>query len=155
MNGAPDQTNADAYKAQIVSDSNSATAPANPVWTGYQFRHWSKASGGSEAETACTITNTPVTEDMTLYAIWKLIPKKHTIHFNLNNGSGTAPEDQQIEHGQKVTKPTDEEVKKMNPPAGHHFKHWSKENNHTVGTKYTDTITESLTLESHKVGHHL
>ncbi|MGP1594200.1 MAG: InlB B-repeat-containing protein [Treponema sp.] len=148
LNGAPAQTNADAYKDQVVTDNSLVTAPANPVWTGYEFRHWSKASNGSEAETAYTIASTPVTGDMTLYAIWKLIPKKHTVHFDLNTGTGTKPADKQVEHGQKVSAPSAEEENAMTPPVGHHFKHWSR--TQTAGSApYTfddEVVTAEFTL---------
>ena len=148
LNGAPAQTNTDAYKDQVVTDNSLVTAPANPVWTGYEFRHWSKASNGSEAETAYTIASTPVTGDMTLYAIWKLIPKKHTVHFDLNTGTGTAPTDQQIEHGQNAAAPTDEAVGKMTPPVGHKFKHWSltKDAGSAAYKFDTEKVTGALTL---------
>ncbi|MGP1575917.1 MAG: InlB B-repeat-containing protein [Treponema sp.] len=149
LNGAPAQANTDAYKDQIVTDNTILTTPSqSPVWDGYEFRHWSEASSGTAAETAYTIASTPVTKDMTLYAIWKLIPKKHTVQFDLNNGTGTKPADQQIEHGQKVTKPTDEEVKKMTAPEGQEFSHWSltKEAGSAKYNFEQETVTGAITL---------
>ena len=63
-----DSDGGSAVAAQEVADGSTATAPTDPTLEGHTFQHWSLTEGGTAYSFA-----TPVTEDITLIAIWQEI----------------------------------------------------------------------------------
>jgi uncharacterized repeat protein (TIGR02543 family) len=59
-------SNGSAVSPQIVKDGQAASKPGNPTREGYRFQHWSLTEGGEAYD-----FGTPVTDDMTLYAVWQ------------------------------------------------------------------------------------
>ncbi len=119
-----------------VTKGGFATKPDTvPSRDGYTFQMWS-ASGDGTAE--FNFTGTAITEDMTLYAVWKENPSV-TVTFNLCGGEGSI-ESQKVRKGASAVKPQD--------PArdGYAFERWSLTENGTQAydfgnTKMTDDIT--------------
>ncbi|MFV0412738.1 MAG: InlB B-repeat-containing protein [Oscillospiraceae bacterium] len=50
---------------QVVTSGSKANVPSAPTKIGFTFRYWSATEGGAEYS-----FNTPVTADLTLYAVW-------------------------------------------------------------------------------------
>ena len=115
-----------AVASQSVETNNTATKPSNPTRTGYNFIEW-------QLNGQAYNFSTPVTKDITLIAKWEI--KKYTVTFNTNGGGTIAS--QTVEHGKKVTKPTDP-VKE-----GYVFTGW-KSNNQTYD--FNKAVTSNLTL---------
>jgi uncharacterized repeat protein (TIGR02543 family) len=72
---APDPRNVNTLGGNIGS------LPAAPTWSGYAFKEWNRAANGSGAVFAA---NTPVSSDVTVYAIWVPI---YTVTYNKNDGT--------------------------------------------------------------------
>ncbi|MGL4909543.1 MAG: InlB B-repeat-containing protein [Bacteroidales bacterium] len=83
------------------------------------------------------------TEDVTLYAIWssKMI---RTITFNVNDGSGLAPDSISLEEGKSVWLP--KQGKMIEPKDKHIFDGWSEDPMATSGIEGNYTPKKSLTL---------
>lgn len=99
---------------EVVS-GNTITKPQNPTRSGYNFKYWSLTDGGSEYDFA-----TPVTGNITLYAIWEVAETpvtKYTVTFNSTGGSSVSSIE--VESGKTVSKPQDP------TQDGKVFKHWS------------------------------
>ena len=104
--------------------------------TGYTFSGWSKTSTGTVAYSdKASFNNMTSTngETINLYAVWS--PYKHTVAYNVNGGSSTAPSNQTKTYGGTInitsTKPTRK---------GYTFVNWNTESNGT-GTTYTSGQT--------------
>ena len=138
LNGSTEGT---APTTQTIENGKTVTQPTNPSWNGHSFKHWSKGTAG-----AAYNFSDPVTGSFTLYAVWEKNdpsspePAKHTVTFNLDGGSGTAPVAQTIGNGNKVSKPADPSR------SGYTFKHWSKDQNGTTAYNFNDPVTGSFTL---------
>ena len=99
---------------EVVS-GNTITKPQNPTRSGYNFKYWSLTDGGSEYDFA-----TPVTGNITLYAVWEVAETpvtKYTVTFNSTGGSAVSSVE--VESGKTVSKPQDP------TQDGKVFKHWS------------------------------
>ncbi len=99
---------------EVVS-GNTITKPQNPTRSGYNFKYWSLTDGGSEYDFA-----TPVTGNITLYAVWEAAETpvtKYTVTFNSTGGSAVSSVE--VESGKTVSKPQDP------TQDGKVFKHWS------------------------------
>ncbi|MBE6521794.1 MAG: hypothetical protein E7Z62_01485 [Thermoplasmata archaeon] len=86
-------------QAQTVQDGMTATAPANPTRDGYVFSVWFLGSRAYSFDT-------PVTQDITLTAVWSQVPETvyRTVTFNVDGGSTTVPMIN-VESGTQITLP--------------------------------------------------
>ncbi|WP_440122349.1 BspA family leucine-rich repeat surface protein [Tenacibaculum sp. Ill] len=85
--------------SQSVAYGNKVIKPTAPTKAGNIFVNWYK-----EAELKSVYDfNEIITENITLYAKWS---KSYTVTFDLNGGTGTEIDKQNIEEGEKVVKPT-------------------------------------------------
>ena len=98
--------------------------------TGYTFKYWSIEKGGEEYN-----FNTPVTENMTLYAVYEI--NKYTITY-INEGSEYHKEE--LTYGSKHEKIEDPFK------TGYTFIGWYNENEEKV--EYPITVTKNITLHS-------
>ncbi len=58
--------------SQSIEEGKTATKPADPTRTGYVFVRWSATENG---EKAFDFTNTKITADITIYAVWSKVYK--------------------------------------------------------------------------------
>lgn len=73
--------------AQEVADGELATIPTAPTRAGYVFQYWRD----SVEVTPPFEFTTPITSDITLYAVWEeYIPETYTITFNSNGGTAVS-----------------------------------------------------------------
>ncbi len=107
------------------------------IKTGYTFAGWNTQADGSGTDHAVGSTFIMGSSDVTLYAQWAT--NTYTVTFNSQGGS--AVDSQTVEHGGKVTKPT-------NPTkTGYTFGGWYKESGCTNTWDFaTDTVTTNVTL---------
>lgn len=116
-----------------VSDFEKILDDSQPTRTGYTFRFWATSPNSSIAYNL----NLPVTNDLTLYAIWKI--NTYTVSFNLDGGSGSFPS-KTINYGSTVSKPT------VNPTKdGFVFKYWAL-SGQTTEYNFNTPITTNITL---------
>ncbi|MBO4902786.1 MAG: InlB B-repeat-containing protein [Lachnospiraceae bacterium] len=91
---------------QIVKEGGKATEPAIPVSVGYKFTGW-KTEEGEPYD-----FDTPVTQNLVLYADW-VEAERFTVSFSANGKTAlNMPSDQSVVEGGSVTKP------KKDPMAG-------------------------------------
>ena len=125
--------------AAVKQDYNTAVSePDNVVKTGYAFRFWSK-----DGSTAYNFS-TPITEDITLSAVWVI--NQYTITFDSVGGT-PVPAVIKQDYGTAVTAPTDTVTK-----TGYEFKFWSAdgETEYTFNTMPAENITLSAVWEAKK-----
>ncbi len=91
-----DSNGGSAVAPQRVTSGDTVVRPANPTRTGYTFSSWHLGD-------AVFTFNTPITQDVTLKAIWTR--NKYTVTFESNGG--TAVTSQTVAYGNKATKPDD------------------------------------------------
>ena len=77
-----DSKGGSAVSAQVVIDGETATQPANPARTGYDFKGWKYADEDFDF-------STPVTQDITLEAKWQAIV--YTIGYDMDGGRIATP----------------------------------------------------------------
>lgn len=119
----------------VVKEGNMVGKPENPIKEGYVFDGW-YTDVNCTNETAYDF-NTPVNEDITLYAKWLA---KYTVSFDTDGGSTV--ESQTVVTGNKATKPTSNPTKD-----GYNFKGWYKDSAHTNEFDFeNDTITDNTTI---------
>lgn len=120
-------------KTVTVKEGNSVGEPENPVKDGYQFDGW-------YTDVNCTDKydfNSPVNEDITLYAKWLA---KYTVSFDTDGDS--IVESQTVVTGNKATKPTSTPTKK-----GYNFVGWYTDNTYTTEFDFENTIiTDNTTI---------
>ena len=94
-----DSNGGSAVPAQTVQDGMTATAPANPTRDGYTFSVWFLGSRAYSFDT-------PVTQDITLTAVWSQVPETvyRMVTFNVDGGSTTVPMIN-VESGTQITLP--------------------------------------------------
>lgn len=119
----------------VVKEGNTVGKPENPTKEGYVFDGW-------YTDANCTNENvydfnTPVNEDITLYAKWLA---EYTVSFDTDGGSTV--ESQTVVTGNKATKPA------VNPTKdGYNFKGWYKDSAYTNEFDFeNDTITDNTTI---------
>lgn len=121
------------FSTSVVKKGNTVGVPAEPTNDGYSF-------GGWYTDVNCTTAydfNTPVNEDITLYAKWLA---KYIVSFDTDGGSTV--ESQTVVTGNKATKPASNPTKD-----GYNFKGWYKDSAHTNEFDFeNDTITENTTI---------
>lgn len=117
----------------VVKEGNTVVKPENPIKEGYVFDGWYK-------DVNCTTAydfNTPVNEDITLYAKWLA---NYTVSFDTDGGSTV--ESQTVVTGNKATKPASNPTKD-----GCNFKGWYKDSAHTNEFDFeNDAITDNTTI---------
>lgn len=139
---------------QEVSSGDPISEPANPVRDGHTFTGW-------HTDPACTSPwnfNTPVTQDMTLYAGWKQnepgtpvptspggssgdgnMDNAFRVLFETNGGS-TIPPQTDLSYGDRITQPAD-------PVRDDHiFGGWYLDEDGTRPWNFEDPITGDMTL---------
>lgn len=123
------------FDTSVVKKGNTVGAPAEPIKDGYSF-------GGWYTDVNCTNEkaydfNTPVNEDITLYAKWLV---KYTVSFDTDGGS--IVESQIVVTGNKTTKPALNPTKK-----GYNFVGWYTDNTYTTEFDFENTIiTDNTTI---------
>ncbi len=119
-----------------VASAEGITAPE-----GKQFKEWNTEADGSGTSYNPGDTITMGTSDITLYAIWEDIPitPTHTVIYDLNGGSGTAPTQDPVSEGATFTVAS---AQGLTAPKGKQFKEWNTRSN-GKGSSYDpgDTIT--------------
>ncbi len=119
---------------QIVDHNDTVVRPAEPIKTGYDFKGWYYGTDLYDF-------NLLVTQDLTLRAVWELIPGTdpvpniYTVTFNSNGGDLVT--NQNVNEGEKAVEPT-EPTKE-----GYTFLGWY------LGTTiydFDEVVTESLEL---------
>ena len=120
----------DRISTKEVNYNNKVEPVINQGKTGYTFKYWSKEKGGEEYN-----FNTPVTENMTLYAVYEI--NKYTITY-INEGSEYHKEE--LTYGSKHEKIEDPFK------TGYTFTGWYNENEEKV--EYPITVTKDITLHS-------
>ena len=122
----------DVIPPQIVQEGKKAVRPADPTKTGYTF-------GGWYTSTAYEIEynfNTPITEDIAIYAKW--IPEVYNVVFETNGGSSV--ESQEVEYGEKAVKPEDPSKD------GYNFMGWYTDATFKNYYDFNTPVTSNLTL---------
>ena len=121
------------FDTSVVKKGNTVGIPAEPTNDGYSFGGWYK-------DVNCTTVydfNTPVNEDITLYAKWLV---KYTVSFDTDGGSTV--ETQTVVTGNKATKPTSNPIKK-----GYNFIGWYTDNTYTTEFDFENAIiTDNTTI---------
>lgn len=121
------------YNTLVVKEGNKVGEPEDPTNDGYSF-------GGWYTDVNCTTPydfNTPVNEDITLYAKWLA---KYTVSFDTDGGSTV--ESQAVVTGNKATKPALNPTKK-----GYNFVGWYTDNTYTTEFDFENTIiTDNTTI---------
>lgn len=113
-----------------------------PIRQGYTFQGWatSKTSSSVAYQSGATYSKN---EDVTLYAVWKIIT--YTITYNANGGTN-APNQQTKEYGKTIalsaSKPTKD---------GHIFQGWSTANDNTVEYRPSDSYTANANITLYAV----
>ena len=124
------------YDQAVVADGQTVAAPTAPAKEGYTFTGW-------YTDEACTTAydfNTPIKEDLTLYAGWEKNEEpiaKWTVTFMSN---GTTYKTLTVENDQSVSKPS-------NPiRPGYTFTGWYQDNACTIPYRFGTAVTSNLTL---------
>ena len=124
------------YAQTVVTDGQTVAAPTAPAKEGYTFTGW-------YTDEACTTAydfNTPIKEDLTLYAGWEKNEEpiaKWTVTFMSN---GTTYKTLTVENDQSVSKPS-------NPTRpGYTFTGWYQDNACTIPYRFGTAVTSDLTL---------
>lgn len=113
-----------------------------PIRQGYTFQGWatSKTSSSVAYQAGATYSDN---QDITLYAVWKIIT--YTITYNANGGTN-APNQQTKEYGKTIalsaSKPTKD---------GHIFQGWSTANDNTVEYRPSDSYTANANITLYAV----
>ncbi len=132
-----DVVDSDAKTVKAFADC-SFTAPS-----GYEFKEWQDGSSNVVAAGAT------VSADMTLTAIYRLIPTKYTVTYNLNGASGDAPTETSKAEGDAFN------LAAAPSWAGHAFDGWlcsADEAVKAAGSSYTMTAANTtFTAQWHEV----
>jgi uncharacterized repeat protein (TIGR02543 family) len=126
----------DPIASQTVEYGNQVIEPINPVSVTQEFLGWSTTNDNSAG-----IYNFDdvVTSDLTLYAIWE--PIVYTVNFDLNGHGINQPDDQVVDVGELVVRPSD-------PIAlSHKFVGWSVTPDNSSGLyDFMTPVTDDVTL---------
>ncbi len=90
------------YKSDLISTNDSSivvTPPEDPVRENYRFVGWATGDG-----TMWTDFSTPITEDLTLYAVWESLAT-FTVTFDVGTSAISAPQPQTVHGGQTIDTP--------------------------------------------------
>ena len=124
-------------KQQVqVEDGDTVEKPEDPVKPGSTFEDWYTDNGTFKNR---YIFNTPVTEDINLYASWQAVPEGvHVVTFDPDGGSFSGKQQVQVKDGDTVEKPEDP-VKE-----GSTFEGWYTDNGGLFD--FSTAITGNMTL---------
>lgn len=120
--------------SQSINNGSKATIPTSPTKEGYVFAGW-------YIDESCTTEynfNTPVTNNITLYAKWDISTKYYTIIFESNGGS--AIDSQNIEEGSLVIRP-DDPIRE-----GYRLIAWYTDESLTEVYNFDEPVTKDITL---------
>ena len=135
-----DSNGGSAVTAQNIEAGQKATKPADPTRSGYDFKGWTLNGSAYDF-------NSVVNGDITLVATWEqqqVVPTVYTVTFDSNGGSAVTA--QNIEAGQKATKPADP------TKAGYDFKGWTLNGSaYDFNTAVNGDITLVATWEQQQV----
>ena len=135
-----DSNGGSAVTAQTIEEGQKATKPADPTKSGYDFKGWTLNGSAYDF-------NTAVNGDITLVATWEqqqVVPTTYTVSFDSNGGSAVTA--QNIEAGQKATKPADP------TKSGYDFKGWTMNGSaYDFNTAVNGDITLVATWEQQQV----
>ena len=125
-----------------VDDGESVTAPTDPTRDGYTFKGWYTTQTGGEPWDF----NTPITENMVLYAHWSdnAHPggETHTVTFDWQDGTAIIPVS--VDPGARVTAPTP-----VPERDGHTFIGWFTAPSGGSEWDFTTEITRDIHLYAH------
>lgn len=116
-----------------VSDFEKMLNENQPERTGYTFEFWATTPTSNVAYNL----DLPVTNNLTLYAIWRI--NTYTVSFNLDGGSGSFP-NKTINYGSTVSKPAATPTKD-----GFTFKYWAL-SGQTTEYNFSTPVTSDITL---------
>ena len=123
------------YNPETVDDGGNAIKPAvDPSRTGYTFRYWSTTQNGSSGSYDFS---TPVTSDLTLYAVWQ--EKTYTVTFD--TGDGSAIEPQTVSWGHKAKCPSADPTR-----IGYTFAGWASDENRTKVHNFDAAVEQDTTV---------
>ena len=135
-----DSAGGSAVTAQTIEAGQKATKPTDPTKAGYDFKGWTLNGSAYDF-------NTAVNGDITLVATWEqqqVVPTVYTVTFDSNGGSAVTA--QNIEAGQKATKPADP------TKSGYDFKGWTLNGSaYDFNTAVNGDITLVATWEQQQV----
>lgn len=116
-----------------ISDFEKMLNENQPERTGYTFEFWATSPTSNVAYNL----DLPVTNNLTLYAIWRI--NTYTVSFNLDGGSGSFP-NKTINYGSTVSKPAATPTKD-----GFTFKYWAL-SGQTTEYNFSTPVTSDITL---------
>ena len=116
-----------------VSDFEKMLNENQPERIGYTFEFWATSPTSNVAYNL----DLPVTNNLTLYAIWRI--NTYTVSFNLDGGSGSYP-NKTINYGSTVSKPAATPTKD-----GFTFKYWAL-SGQTTEYNFSTPVTSDITL---------
>lgn len=123
--------------SQEIEEGNKAIRPSNPIKNGYTFVDWYKNSNLTQVFDF----NTPINENITLYAKWeevKVDQKEFTITFNSMGGSSVSL--QKVLEGRTVIHPKDP------VRSGYKFINWYTESSLNNVFNFNTPITRDMNL---------
>ena len=124
------------YESKTVTSGETVAEPTEPVKDGYIFTGWYT----DEACTKAYNFETPVTDNLTLYAGWEEIPEPETVTVTFNTNGGSKIDPITVEKGEKVTA----------PPAPNNgdfdFDGWYTDPACTEPYDFNTAVTENITL---------
>lgn len=116
-----------------VSDFEKMLNENQPERIGYTFEFWATSPTSNVAYNL----DLPVTNNLALYAIWRI--NTYTVSFNLDGGSGSFP-NKTINYGSTVSKPAATPTKD-----GFTFKYWAL-SGQTTEYNFSTPVTSDITL---------
>ena len=121
-------------ESQNVNAGEKLTEPTPaPTKEGFTFDGWYEDSTFSKKFDF----NTPITDNMTLYANW--IENKYTVTFDTKGGNTIAPVT--VKEGEKVAEPTTAPTKE-----GFTFDGWYTDDTYTTKYNFENAVTKNITL---------
>lgn len=134
---APTESDKTAGATFVTPQATNITAPS-----GQRFKEWNTAQNGSGTGYKAGVTVTVSAADITLYAIWEVIPPPtYAVVYNLNGGTGTAPTEPSKTAGATFQAAL---TTSINAPLGQRFKEWNTAQNGS-GTGYAPGATVTMT----------
>ena len=118
--------------SKTVNEGETVTCPANPTRDGFGFLGWFVDSAG----TTEFDFSTPITTNITIYAMWEVA--KWTVTFISNGGPEVEP--QIVNDGETATRPS------SFSRTGYSFHGWYTENEFVNKFDFTTPITSNITL---------
>ena len=122
------------FATDYANSGDTVTKPTDPTQTGYAFGGWYNDENlGKEWN-----FNTPITDDITLYAKWNV--NQYTVTFETNGGSTVA--EQKINYNEKVKEP------EAPTQTGYTFDGWYSDANFSTEWDFDTPITDDITLHA-------